>query len=36
LACSSFEAGFISTAITEAMIDETIAAAEETLKSLQR
>jgi glutamate-1-semialdehyde 2,1-aminomutase len=35
LACSSFEAGFISTAITEAMIDETIKAAEDTLREIK-
>ena len=34
LACSSFEAGFISTATTDQMIDEAIKAAYETLKEL--
>ncbi|MDM5270717.1 glutamate-1-semialdehyde 2,1-aminomutase [Sulfurovum sp. zt1-1] len=34
LACSSFEAGFISTATTNEMIDEAIKAAYETLKEL--
>jgi len=35
LACSSFETGFISTAITDEMIDETIKAAYETLKEIK-
>ncbi len=35
LACSSFETGFISTATTDAMIEETIQAAQETLSELQ-
>ena len=34
LACSSFETGFISTEITDAMIDETIKAAYETLQEI--
>ncbi|WP_297524870.1 glutamate-1-semialdehyde 2,1-aminomutase [Sulfurovum sp.] len=34
LACSSFETGFISTAITDEMIEETIKAAYETLKEI--
>lgn len=34
LACSSFEAGFISTVMTDAMIDEAIAAAQESLQEL--
>jgi len=34
LACSSFETGFISTAVTDEMIDETIKAAYETLKEI--
>ena len=34
LACSSFETGFISTAITDEMIDETVKAAYETLKEI--
>jgi len=34
LACSSFETGFISTAITDEMIDETIKAAYETLAEI--
>ncbi|AKF24735.1 glutamate-1-semialdehyde aminotransferase [Sulfurovum lithotrophicum] len=35
LACSSFETGFISTAITDEMIDETVKAAYETLKEIK-
>ncbi len=35
LACSSFETGFISTAITDAMIDETIKAAYETMGEIR-
>ena len=35
LACSSFETGFISTAITDEMVDETIKAAYETLKEIK-
>jgi len=35
LACSLFEAGFISTAITDAMIDATVAAAEKVLKRIR-
>jgi len=35
LACSSFETGFISTAITDELIDETIKAAYETLKEIK-
>ena len=35
LACSSFETGFISTAITDEMIDETIKAAYETLNGIR-
>ncbi|MBD3789934.1 MAG: glutamate-1-semialdehyde 2,1-aminomutase [Campylobacterales bacterium] len=35
LACSSFEAGFISTALTDEMIDETIKAAYEVLKEIR-
>jgi len=34
LACSSFETGFISTAITDEMIDETVKAAYEVLKEI--
>ncbi|HHH19366.1 MAG TPA: glutamate-1-semialdehyde-2,1-aminomutase [Campylobacterales bacterium] len=34
LACSSFEAGFISTVMTDAMIDEAIAAAQASLQEL--
>jgi len=34
LACSSFEAGFISTVMTDAMIDEAIKAAKESLEEL--
>ena len=34
LACSSFETGFISTATTDAMIEESIKAAYETLKEI--
>jgi glutamate-1-semialdehyde 2,1-aminomutase len=34
LACSSFEAGFISTATTDEMIDSAIEAAKETLKEI--
>jgi glutamate-1-semialdehyde 2,1-aminomutase len=36
LACSSFEAGFISTATTDEMIDEAIKAAYETLAELTK
>ncbi|RRS31758.1 MAG: glutamate-1-semialdehyde aminotransferase [Epsilonproteobacteria bacterium (ex Lamellibrachia satsuma)] len=35
LACSSFETGFISTAITDEMVDETVKAAYETLKEIK-
>jgi len=35
LACSSFETGFISTAITDEMIDETVKAAYETLREIK-